>query len=297
MLSNGNLNEGDGDEFTSWGKWNGGPNLTAVTDSCSGRALQAASSGGNAWELQFVSDEVTMVADTQYTASMWIKADAADGIVRFSLNGASPQYGVDETVATGDWQQITSSFTANDTNTRLLLDLGASSVTYTIDNIALVEGGTALAGVCPENNPELLLNSDLETGDGGEFTNWGKWNGDTVLTVTTTEVHSGSRALQAASPGGNAWEVQFVSDAATTEVGKAYTASMWIKGAVADGVVRFSTNTDGATDAQYGPDTTIGTDWQNITWGFTADSTSTRLVLDLGASNVTYYIDEISLKE
>src|SRR5690606_19171379 len=177
--------------------------------------------------------------------------------------------------------------------TQLVLDLGSSAVTYTVDDIALVEGSSPMASTCHVGPPNLLLDGDLELGAVDEFTNWNKMNGGAYMTATTAteEVYGGSRALQAVSAGGNAWSVQLGSDAVTTVIGTSYTASMWIKGDVADGIVRFSTAGDGA--AQYQGDQTIGTEWQQISWTFEANGLSTQLVLDLGSSAATYVVDDI----
>ena len=139
----------------------------------------------------------------------------------------------------------------------------------------------------------LVLNGGLEEGDGDDFTNWGKWNGADRMTAETSDVRGGARALRVVnSAAGNPWEAQFVSDEMPTEIGVEYTASMWIKGDADGGVVRFSTN---ETTAQYGPDATVTTDWQQVSWTFTATADNTRLVLDMGQSAATYIIDDILL--
>ncbi|SMF38476.1 Carbohydrate binding domain-containing protein [Alteromonadaceae bacterium Bs31] len=296
LLLNGNLSAGSGDEFDNWGKWNGGTGMTETTDSCGGRSLQAVSGGGAAHEVQFVSDPVTTVVDELYTASMWIKGDQADGIVRFSTNStAGAIYGGNETIGT-DWQQIMWTFTANDTSTRLVLDLGTSDRTYNVDSISLAAGGASVSSSCPENSPELVVNGGFELGDATTFLNWNQVNGSDKISVSASETYNGSRAVEAAAIGGNEWDVQLESDAITVETGSNYTLSMWIKGATAGGSVRFSTSYSGSGQ-QYSSSSTIGTDWEQVTWVFAANGPSVNLYLDLGASAVTYYIDDVSLKK
>ena len=143
----------------------------------------------------------------------------------------------------------------------------------------------------PQN---IILNSDLELGDGDNFDNWGMWNGADRMTAETTEVHGGARALKVVnSAAANPWDTQFVSDPVSTEVDKEYTATMWVKGETA--TVRFSTNA--GAGALYGPDYTITSEWQQVSWDFVANDTSISLVLDMGASQATFYVDDIELKE
>lgn len=146
----------------------------------------------------------------------------------------------------------------------------------------------------PTGPKNILPNGDLELGDGNNFENWGMWNGADRMTAETTEIHGGARSLKVVNAAaGNSWDSQFVSDPVEIEVGKEYTASMWVKGETA--TVRFSTNA--AAGALYGPDYTVTSEWQQVTWDFTANDASTRLVLDMGVSQATFYIDDIELKE
>lgn len=146
----------------------------------------------------------------------------------------------------------------------------------------------------PTGPPNIILNGNLELGDGDNFENWGMWNGADRMTAETTEIYEGARALKIVNPAaGNSWDSQFVSDPIDTEVDKEYTASMWIKGDTV--TLRFSTNA--AAGALYGSDYTATSDWQQVTWDFVANDASTRLVLDMGVSQGIFYVDNIELKE
>lgn len=142
----------------------------------------------------------------------------------------------------------------------------------------------------------LLLNSGLELGSGDNFDNWGKWNGGAAMFASTvaSEVYSG-RALKATGVGsvGGEWKTQFGSDAVTTTIGTKYLVYMWIKGATAGGNMRFSTNE--SAGAQYGGGIDIGTQWQQVRFEFTAKSTATKIVLDMGLKAVTYHVDNITM--
>ena len=163
------------------------------------------------------------------------------------------------------------------------------------DNIRWQIYETVQPSKLPPSGPQNILpNGDLELGDGDNFDNWGMWNGADRMTAETTEIHGGARSLKVVNAAaGNSWDSQFVSDPVELEVDKDYTASMWIKGETA--TIRFSTNA--AAGALYGSDYTVTSEWQQVTWDFTANDAATRLVLDMGVSQATFYIDDIELKE
>jgi hypothetical protein len=295
LLLNSELELGTGDEFTNWGKWNGGSAMFATSaagESYTGRALKATGAGsvGGEWKTQFGSDGVATSIGGKYIVYMWIKGASAGGNIRFSTNeSAGSQYGGGIDIST-EWKQVKFEFTATSASTKIVLDMGLKAVTYFIDNITMV----AISGPPPPTN--LLLNGGLELGSGDVFTNWNKYNGGTFLVASTTaaDVHGGTRALKSTNTvAGQAYTVQFVSDPVTMTVGSSYKVSMWIKGATAGGVVRFSTNAPAG--ALYGGNATIGTTWQQVVYTFTANDAATRIVLDLGTSGIVYNIDDIEL--
>lgn len=285
LIVNGSFEAGTGDIFTNWTKTNGAANLTAETVNIHGglRALKAISTGANEYNVQLQSSTVTTVIGTSYEVSMWIKGTAGGNTVRFSTSGGTAVYGPAFTVTTA-WQSCILTFTATSTSTQINLDLGKGTDTFYVDDVAMYDLSTS-------SSSDFILNGNLEAGTGDTFTNWSKYNGAANLTAETVEVHGGVRGLKAISAGANEYNVQLVSDAMTLVVGRTYTASMWIKAVTGGNTVRFSTT---ATSANYGPNTTIGTTWQKITYSFAAKNASTRLNLDLGKSTDTFYIDDIS---
>lgn len=140
----------------------------------------------------------------------------------------------------------------------------------------------------------LILNSELELGGGDDFTNWGKWNGGAAMFATSASGESYyGRALKATGDGRDAWRTQFVSDAVNTTIGSRYLVFMWIKGETGTGNMRFSTNASGG--AAYGGNLNISTQWQQVTFEFTANSAQTRVVLDMGATATTFFVDNITM--
>jgi len=305
LLLNGGLEQGDGDEFTNWSKFNGADLMTATTEAGEaylGRTLRAVGAGDDAWRTQLASDAAPLQVDTEYTLSMWIKAEsgtipADGGSVRFSTT-PDALYSADYVITT-DWQQIEWVFTANTTPASAVLDLGVTAnAVYFIDNITLV--ATGLSGPQPT---EILLNGGFEEGEDDDFANWNKNNGADLLTATTEadEVRSGDRALRAVGFGEDAWRTQLASDPFPTVDGEEYTISYWIKAEPGTpgegGSVRLSTNA-GLGNEQYSGDVTVTTDWQRVEWIITANTTSTTIVLDLGVTeNAVYFIDDVSVLE
>jgi len=147
FILNGNLEAGTGDTFTNWNKYNGAANLTAEATQIHGgvRGLKAVSTGSAEYNVQFVTDVMTLVVGRTYTASMWIKAVTGGSTVRFSTTATPADYGPN-TPTTTTWQKISYSFQAKNESTRLNLDLGKSTDTFYIDDISLI-GANPVLGV------------------------------------------------------------------------------------------------------------------------------------------------------
>jgi len=299
LVVNGDLEAGDGDDFSNWSKFNGADRMVTETaevyDGVRGMKVTNPADG-NPWETQFVSDAFATTSGENYTASIWIKGDPV--AIRFSTNpGQDPdtaQYAGDYT-ATADWTQYTWTFPANTDMTNIALDMGATGGTFFVDGIEVVAGDMATPPPAPEGPASLVVNGDLEAGDNNEFTNWGKFNGETNMTQETADVYEGARAMNVSNPAdGNPWDTQFVSDAFNAENGTEYTASVWVKGDA--NIIRFSTNPGRDPDsAQYAGDYTVTTDWTQYSWNFTANTDDTNIVLDMGATAGTFIIDKIEI--
>ncbi|WP_299435507.1 carbohydrate binding domain-containing protein [uncultured Aquimarina sp.] len=140
-LLNGGLEEGSGDDFTNWGKFNGAERLLEETVEvrAGSRGLKVVNpADGNPWETQFVCDAFDTVNGDSYTVSLWIKGDPA--VVRFSTNPGGPgdQYAGDYT-ATDDWTKYSWTFTANSDTTLIALDMGTTGGTFYVDSIKVVK--------------------------------------------------------------------------------------------------------------------------------------------------------------
>lgn len=148
LLLNGGFELGDGDEFTNWSKFNGAELLTATTNEgevrSGNRALKAVGAGPNEWSTQFASDVMETIEGREYVASFWIKGEAGSpgdgGVVRMSTAGnGSAQYQGSVTVTT-EWQNVEWTFTANGTETQIVLDLGKTeNAVYFIDDASFLQ--------------------------------------------------------------------------------------------------------------------------------------------------------------
>lgn len=294
LILNGELELGDGDNFTNWGKWNGGEGMTATTSENEvyvGRSLKAIGAGGDAWRTQFVSDPVETIIGVEYTAFMWIKAEAAGGNMRFSTNeSAGAQYSGNYDIGT-EWQQVQWAFTATSPETRFVLDLGATTTTFFVDNITLIAGGGGSIGA-----PELLVNGSFEDG----LTGWESLNGS--HDVSTSEFYCGSTSMTATGAGANPWDTQIASDPLDLVEGTTYEISFWAKAAGPDGVFRISMSQyDGnGSDFFYSADMEIPEDWtyfSHVVEAAAVPSGVYRLLFDMGATVQTFFVDAISVKE
>jgi endo-1,4-beta-xylanase len=165
-------------------------------------------------------------------------------------------------------------------------------------NAGFLKNFAGLIGI----SAEFLTNAGFENG----LSTWNIWNtgnpsGTSTITAGSgaTEVRTGSGSMKVVNPTGypgNQWRVQVASELFPTTIGTQYIVSYWVKAATAGGSIRISTQDQANGNAQYQANQSIGTSWQQITWTFTANSTQTRFLFDMGEAANTYYIDDASFK-
>ena len=303
IIPNPGFESGAGDVFTNWTKANGASYLTATTVAAEvhggTRALKSAGPGfaGQQYQVQMLSDLIPTTIGTAYTFKIWVKAATAGGTIRFSTQ-PSALYGPDTNVPVGVWTQLSWTFTANQTQTRIALDLGQSNVVYYLDDMEML--GTVVVTPPPANLTNYLPNPGFEAGTGSTFTDWTALNGAGSFSETTNpaEVKAGARALKIVSAApGNAYDVQFASPFLNTPVGRHFRFSIYIKAATAGGMVRLSTISPLANYGAYAysTSTSIGTNWQLLTLDFIPVEPTTRVAIDMGSSAATYFVDDMSL--
>jgi endo-1,4-beta-xylanase len=304
LIPNPSFELGTGDNFTDWTKPNnpGNNSLLATTVASEvrtgARALKAITTGGAEYLVQMLSIPVNVIQGNKYTFKIWVKGTTAGTKVRFSTQSSAGAIYSDSDplnnyiVSTG-WTQFSFVFTADAAQMKIALDLNKNANTYFLDDMELTENHIA----------SLLSNGGFETGGpGNNFTNWGKWNdtGNNTLQETTTvgEFRSGLRGVKAVvATAGNPWSVQLVSDPVYTLPGARYTFKLYAKAATAGSTIRFSTQPNAVySDSDYNLTYNVTTTgFTEFVWTFKANTTNTRMVLDLGKFANTFYLDDANM--
>ena len=300
-IANSDFELGSGDDFDSWDKFNGGDQMTEVTggDAYFGRSMRVVGAAANPWNTQLASAPMELNFGSEYTAVLWAKAEAAGAQMRVSAsqydgNGADYFYGETVDIPT-EWTQLSWTFTVGkDLEThRFILDMGMTNVPFLIDNVTLIETGAAGPPI-PQN---LLANNGFENG----LDNWAVLNGS--IEVTTEEIHCGNQALKITGAGNNPWDTQMAADVVPLVLGQQYEVKLWAKAAEDGAAMRISAsryNGGNGDDYFYGADVSLTTDWAEYTWVFTVGKDipdGHHLVLDMGAANKVFYLDDVSLTE
>ncbi len=157
LLENGSFEEGDGNDFTGWEKWNGAANITATTVESERNhgtrgAKVANTTGGGEWTVQFVSPAVPTTVGKTYHLTFWIRTESGSAGMRVSTT-PNAQYSQNWTIGT-EWQQITWIITANAENglTRFAFDMGNNptssgvAATFLLDDVRVIDPDTPGSG-------------------------------------------------------------------------------------------------------------------------------------------------------
>ncbi len=155
----------------------------------------------------------------------------------------------------------------------------------------------------PTLGQELLYNPGFELGMAAwSIYNSGNPPGSASLEITQTanEVFAGKNAIKIVNPTaypGAQWRVQLASRITETLPGKDYMITYYAKVSNAVGSIRLSSQDTTGANAQYQADQPVGTSWTKISWQIKANSSTTRILVDMGQAANTYFIDEFSVKE
>ncbi len=315
MIQNSDFEAGSGDDFDSWEKLNGGDQMTEVSgnDAYYGRSIRivGANNPDQPWRTQLASAEMQLNFESEYTAMMWVKAEAEGASMRISASqfnhhgsGSDYFYGDQMEIPT-EWTQLTWTFTvgADLPSHKLVLDMGFTDVPFLVDNVILIETGAAGPGI-PEN---LLGDGGFENGLYSEAApnpgaSWQILNGTIEITTVADEVHCGDQAIKVTGAGANPWDTQLAADVVPLEFEKQYEVRLWAKAAGPDAIMRVSCsrwNNSNGDDYFYGSDVTLTEEWAEYSWVFTVGKDipdGHHLVLDMGASAQVFFIDDVSLK-
>jgi hypothetical protein len=139
---------GSGDEFTGWGKWNGGSFMVATTvpgeyhdGTRALKVVRDGSLGDGQWRIQLSNDPSNWEVGASYSVYVRAKASATGGSMRVSTN-PNAMYTGDQAITT-EWQWLKFTFpSANEASSRVVLDLNGNNTaktTFYIDEVKLVK--------------------------------------------------------------------------------------------------------------------------------------------------------------
>jgi endo-1,4-beta-xylanase len=151
LLTNGDFETGAGND--GWAAYNGASSFSITTASGEvhggTKALKVVNPTDNAgaqYKVQYASPLFNTTPTKVYKVTFWVKANAAaTGAIRLSTQnstGGNASYEGDQDVTTA-FNQYTWTFTAQDTQTRIMLDLGQKANTYWFDDITVVDNALA----------------------------------------------------------------------------------------------------------------------------------------------------------
>ena len=315
-IANTDFEAGSGDDFDEWEKLNGADQMTEVTgdEAYFGRSIRIVGAGtpDQPWQTQLASKPTPLNFESEYTVIMWARAEAEGAIMRISAsqydgNGADYFYGDDTTVPT-EWTQLSWTFeVTNDLpEHKIVLDMGHTNVPIILDNVTIIETGSAGPPIAQNILPDGGFENGFYTdGTPDGVASWEALNGQFEITTAADNVHCGAQALQVTGAGtpDQAWQTQIAAEHVDLVVGTEYRVSLWAKSAGPEALISVSVsrwnNSDGS-DYFYGDPVTINGEWAEYSWTFTAQEPPSgvqRLVLDLGRSAETFFIDDVSIKE
>ncbi len=280
LISNGDFEAGD---LSGWEKWQ---STTISTNAAYEGSYGANLKGNGSWG-GMLNQNLPVKSGKVYKLSFWYKINANG----FTLQLKGVQSGTmymnkQHKTPVGEWTQLTTTVTSNG-DTAIVLNfsgVGGASADPSkaedvyIDSITFTEMKSA-------SDDGFIKNGDFET---GSATPWITASGSDV---SADAAHSGQYGLTLTGPGD--WNGMAYQEF-TTEVGKTYTVTMWLK-AVANG-----TNAqvvDVASDKAVASTWFTTTSWTQKTFEFTATGTKTRINFCGGGNGIatTVYVDDIKV--
>ena len=276
--------DGTTDSWTNYSSATQGVTTSDVYDGSYSMYITNATAG-DFWSLQPYHAVSALTNGNRYEISFWAKSDA-DATTQFALQTPSGSYGANYSSVfstTSTWTQYKDTITVSSADrTRALFQVGATATTYYFDDIVLTNIDETL---------DYILNGTFESG----LSHWSRINGASGCMTTATPGYAGDSAMQIVNAtAANYWSTQIqttfgLSLTADTE----YKLTYYVKSNTAGSILRASTT----GSAHYEGDVTTTTDWQEVTWTFTADGSETGVGFDCGLNAATFYIDSVKLEE
>ena len=292
--------------FTNWNRANPGSGISVVDNAglaTGGKAVKLVSSAtaANAWNLQMITPDITVVSGHNYEVSFYIRSEQP-GKGRISFSGLSNNYPWKDWLGTGAseafetssvWKQVkfpVDGFTGN--TFKMAFDLGyLPNVTYyiDIDNIMVVDKDAAPAV------KNLITNGNFE---GGNLDGWGGWGNGSTRSVTAQGEGYGNKgyamALTNPTAASNYSAQQVYTLSAPLEQGVEYTCTFMVKATTA---AKLQVQIQGENyNGDYYGGINVGTTWAQVEKKITpSKGDRTKFIFDFGETACTFFIDDIVL--
>ena len=251
--------------------------LASVSGGVSGNCLQLNRTGGT---VQYARQQITgLVIGQTYKFSVWVKAGTAGGVaMKVGFHNGSAYLAYRSGVATGQWVLHTGAFIADTTSGYLYLRKECS------DAGTMLFDGVSFCSVHDVNYrllPQLFTNGSFETDPNTEWST-------TYCTIASVSDGQSGNCLAITRTSG---DYQTAYQTATTEVGKKYEISVWVKsGTSGDGNFAIVVNSSGSLLLYNGATTSA---WVKHTGYFIADATTVTIHLEKNnAAEGTMLFDE-----
>ncbi len=306
-LQNGTFSDG-------WNPQNKGAGITVedgkgLSSSAKAVVMTSGSSSKNAYDLQLITPDITVVQDHTYEVSFYVKSDKA-GKGRISFNGLNNNYpwirwyadstsGTEAFETTSTWKQVIFTLNANDdafvsSSFKMNFDFGyLPGVTYYIDveNIKVIDKDAAPAVV------NLLSNGDFEKGN---LSGWSGWGNSSTRAVSADGEGYGNKgyAMVLTNPtaASNYSAQQVYTLDAPLELGSTYNLTFMVKATTAATLQVEVQSADYSADYYGG--ISVGTTWMQVDKTITPSKADrTKLIFDFGETACTYLIDNIVLSK
>ena len=273
-ITNGGFETGDAAGWRTW-------QSTEINAAAAHTGSFGANIKGNGGWGGFLDQSFQVEDGKTYEFSFWYKVNNSG--FNWSLKGdqSGASYGGGWETK-GDWTQVTTTFIANgDTSIYLNLNGGGTGVAEDayIDDVNLAE-------VKDPSDDGFIKNGDFET---GKATPWTLYSG---TAVAAEAAKNGDYGLYIKNPTGG-WGGTAFQDF-SVEIGKSYEVTMWAK-ALSQGQ-NIQVQNGGATvaSAWYNK-----TEWNLLTFEFTATATNVRINICGGGTNANeeIYVDDIKVVE
>jgi GH35 family endo-1,4-beta-xylanase len=293
------ISDGNGYGLGAWNSWGGGTSRARSSEGeghNSGYAMVLTNTIAN--ESNYWSSQATIAFPEllkeghTYRVELWIKSSVAGARVNLEIqpNESYTQYSGIQEIDT-EWEKISWTFVAEDDDASFFINFAYDEAVFYIDDVLLFDIGDV----------NLISNSDFETeisdGNGYGLGAWNSWGeGTSRARSSEGEGHDSGYAMVLTNTIAN--ETNYWNSQATIDfpepltAGHTYVTELWIKSSVAGARVNLEIQPN-KEYTQYSGIQEIGTEWEKISWTFTADDDDKKFFINFTYDEATFYIDDV----